>query len=312
MKFVQLGSSDLNVSAMCLGCLEFGTTIARDAAFAVLDAYFEAGGRFLDTSNNYAFWAEGGKGGESESLLGEWIGMRGNRDELVIATKVGAQPTVPGSGFEAAEGLGAKAIAAAADLSLHRLGVDQIDLYYVHIEDLKVPTEQTLEALETLRKSGKIREIGCSNHSSWRIEEARQLSATRGYSSYQVVQQRHSYLQPKQSADLGPQKVVSTELAGYLAFRGNLTLVAYSTLLTGVYEGAPLPERYDTPDNRKRLLKVEAAAKALGVTPNQVVLAWLMQQANTIPLIATRSVDRLRDYLKAAEITQEALTAQAL
>src|SRR4051812_35215959 len=119
----------------CLGCMNFGTRVPEDAAFAVLDRFLERGGRFVDTANNYAFWEPGGHGGESERLLGRWLASRGSRDDIVLATKAGANPTVPGTGLETAEGLAGPAIEQAIDASLQRLGTDHVDLYYAHVDD---------------------------------------------------------------------------------------------------------------------------------------------------------------------------------
>ena len=184
MKTQRLGDSNLQVSIFCLGTLEFGTRVPRDDSFAILDAYHEAGGRFIDTANNYAFWHEGARGGESETLLGDWIAMRRNRSQLVVATKIGAQPTVPGAGFEAAEGLSAPVVAKAVEDCLKRLKLERIDLCYAHIDDRTVPLEETLGAFEDLRSAGKIRELGCSNHTAWRIEQARNISRAHGWRPY--------------------------------------------------------------------------------------------------------------------------------
>lgn len=129
------GPSGPVVSALCLGALPFGTTVDEKTSFAILDRFVEAGGDLIDTADNYAFWAPGGTGDESESTVGRWLASRRLYDKVVISTKVGARPTVPGSGLETAEGLSAPVIRKAAEASLRRLGTDRIDLYWTHIED---------------------------------------------------------------------------------------------------------------------------------------------------------------------------------
>ena len=135
MNELPLGDSGATVSALCLGTMFFGTTVDEETAFAVLDRYYDAGGRFFDTANNYAVWIDEGEGGESEALLGRWMRERGNRDDIFLATKVGGWHD---------EGLGAAAIARGIEGSLERLGTDRVDLYYAHVEDRSVPQEETV------------------------------------------------------------------------------------------------------------------------------------------------------------------------
>ncbi|HEX8044880.1 aldo/keto reductase [Rhizobium sp.] len=308
MKTKKLGNSGLQLSEICLGCLDFGTRLDQQTSFELLDAYYEAGGRFLDTANNYAFWAPNGVGGESEKILGTWLRDRGARHEMTIATKVGAQPTIPGAGFEAAEGLGAAAIARAAELSLSRLGLDHIDLYYAHIQDDAVPQEETLSAFERLHSDGKVGTIACSNHSLGQIVEATEISKRNGWPSYRCLQQRFTYLQPAPGANFAPQKTVDTELQTYLQ-AANMPLITYATLLGGAYETGELPPAYDTSENQTRIARVRTAAKALGLSPSQVVLAWARLSAGAIPLLATASVQRLMQGIATLNIKKEDLLA---
>lgn len=302
MRTLRFGGSDLEVSALALGCMEMGTRIPEEESFAVLDAYRDAGGRFLDTANNYAFWIGDGRGGESEKVLGEWMRARGARDEMVVATKVGAQPTVPGTSLETAEGLGARAIREAAEGSLRRLGIEQIDLYYAHVDDVHTPMEEPLRAFEDLRAAGKVREIACSNHEPHRVAEALAVSATHGWQPYRGLQQRMSYLIPDQAHDLGVQKVCDLDTEAFLAAHPGLTLVTYSAMLGGAYDTGRLPDGYDTPANLRRLDAVRGVSRALGVTPGQVVLAWLLRRPGTVPLVATSSPDRLREQMDALTV----------
>lgn len=287
MNELPLGDSGATVSALCLGTMFFGTTVDEETSFAVLDRYYDAGGRFFDTANNYAVWVDEGGGGESESLLGRWMRERGNRDDIFLATKVGGWHD---------EGLGAKAIARGIEGSLERLGTDRVDLYYAHVEDRSVPLEETVGAFGELVAAGKVRHVGCSNHPAWRIERARGLDGVR----YCCVQQRYSYLRPRPGADFGRQLPASEELLDYCENEG-VGLLAYSVLLGGAYtrDDRPLPEPYEADAGRLETLR--AVAEETGATPNQVVLAWLLR-GGVIPLIAASSEEQLAENLGALEV----------
>lgn len=286
MHDLPLGDSGATVSALCLGTMFFGTSVDEDTSFRLLDRYYDAGGRFFDTANNYAAWIEGGEGGESEALLGRWMRERGNRDDIFLATKVGGWHD---------EGLGATAIARGIDGSLERLGTDRVDLYYAHVEDRSVPVEETVGAFGELVAAGKVRHVGCSNHPAWKIERARGLDG-----AYCCVQQRHSYLRPNPWADFGRQLPASPELLEYCAAEG-VGLLAYSVLLGGAYtrDDRPLPEPYKADAGRLETLR--AVAEETGATPNQVVLAWLLR-GGVIPLIAASSEEQLTENLGAFEV----------
>ena len=204
MKSTTLGA--LTISNMQLGAMYFGSKTPEKMSRSLLDRFVDAGGNFIDTSNNYSFWVEGGCGEESETVLGRWLKTRGRRDDLVIATKVGAKPSTPEAGLTDVQGLSPAVIEKNVDQSLARLGTDYIDLYYAHVDDRKTPLEETLAGFDRLIKAGKVREIACSNYVPWRIEEARQTSlCQRSMPAYVAVQARHSYFQPKFGADFGIQ-----------------------------------------------------------------------------------------------------------
>jgi aryl-alcohol dehydrogenase-like predicted oxidoreductase len=293
MDQLQLGDSGASVSALCLGTMFFGSSVDEPTSFRLLDRYYDAGGRFFDTANNYAYWLEGWEGGESESLLGRWMEQRGNRDELFLATKVGAYGD---------EGLSAQAIRGGIEASLRRLGTDHVDLYYAHVDDRTTPQEETVGAFGELVAAGSVRHLGCSNHMAWRIEAARRTARELGSSPYCCVQQRHSYLRPARGADLGRQLPVTEELLDYCASEG-VGLLAYSVLLTGAYsrDDRPLPEAYAHEAGRLETLR--AVAEEAGATPNQVVLAWMMQGTpRVIPLIGASSEEQLAENLGALEV----------
>ena len=172
MRKLSLGHSGLEVSALPLGTLMLGTKVDRDASFAILDGYYDAGGRFLDTANNYSFWWDA-EGGESETVIGEWMKERGNRDELIITSKVGFN--TPAVGHSLSE----ITILSELEGTLARLQTEYVDLYYAHKDNREDPLEETLHTFHRLHRQGKIRAIGCSNHRAWRVEKARQVSRGR-------------------------------------------------------------------------------------------------------------------------------------
>lgn len=315
MQTMKLGHSGLEVSAMALGCMYFGTSIDEQQSFRLLDQYVDAGGRFLDTANNYAFWVEGFQGGESEQLLGRWFNARKNRDEIFLATKVGFNmpPRVPVS-------LSRQTIIEQCENSLRQLQTDHIDLYYAHTDDRDTPLEETLEALDQLMKQGKIRAVACSNTLAWRIEQARTLSRMHGWPEYCAVQQRHSYLTPKSNVRKHSNGQVSTtiDLIDYaIEHADDFVIIPYSILMGGIYAGSDnrIPGNYSVEDYSQaevsaKLKVLREVAAEVGATPNQVVIAWLMQNTpRMLPLISSSSQERLQENIEAANVT---LTAEQI
>mgnify|MGYP005842163647 FL=1 len=307
MRTVPLGHTGIEVSALCLGAMYFGTRTDEATSLALLDQYVAAGGSFIDTANIYAHWVEGGQGGESESLLGRWMKARGNRAELFIASKVGFE--YPG----VERGLSARRIEAECDKSLRRLGVEAIDLYYAHVDDRRTPLDETLEAFDRLAQAGKVRFVGASNYTAWRLEEARAISAIRGYAAFCCVQQRHTYLRPKPGANFDPQLAANDDLLDYCRTRkAEVALLAYSPLLGGAYTrpDRPVPDQYTGPDTDARLAALRTVAAAHGATPNQIVLAWMLHSDPvTIPVFAASTPEQMAENLGALDI---ALTAEQM
>lgn len=298
------------VSVLSLGAMLFGSATDEATSYAILDRYVEAGGTFIDTSDNYAFWQDGGQGGQSEELLGRWRRSRGVGDEVVIATKLGARPLAPGTSYlDNPEGLSAKVIRESAERSRERLGVEKIDLLYAHIEDRTVPLRETVEGFAELVGEGTVGLLGASNHRAWRVERARAIAAAAGLPGYEVLQYHRSYLPRRLDlpGDLDPDGdvgFVGPDLASYLRAEPQLTLVAYSPLLKGAYAR---PERlgaeYDLPSTPARLAALGAVAAETGATVNQVVLAWLLgSEVPTIPLVGFSSVAQLDESLAAVDL----------
>ncbi|TVQ25962.1 MAG: aldo/keto reductase [Spirochaetaceae bacterium] len=307
MKTIALGDSGIDVSTLCLGILPFGTKVDRDTSFAILDAYYDAGGRFIDTANNYSKWHANGVGTESETVLGEWMAARRNRDDLVIATKVGFNRADIGPS------LSRTTIEAESAGSLKRLQTDRIDLYYAHADIRSDPLDQTLRAFDALVRSGKVRAIGCSNYRAWRIAEARAHSAANGWASYCCVQQRHSYLRPRPGASFGAQTSSNEDLIDYCRERPEVRLLAYSPLLNGAYTRADrdFPRQYPGAETDARIAVLRRIAGDLGATENQVIYAWMLAgNPAVIPLTAPTTLDQLTENLGALTValTEELVT----
>lgn len=298
MKRIPLGLSGVEVSALCLGAMYFGTRQDEPVSFRLLDQYLDAGGDFIDTANIYSHWVPGFAGGESESLLGRWIQQRGNRSKVFLATKVGFDyDHVP-------RGASAKLIEQECEKSLRRLGIETIDLYYIHKDDRGTPLQETLGALERLVQSGKVRYIGASNFTAWRLEEARWISQQNGWSEFCCLQQRHTYLRPRPGTTFDPQAAINDDLLDYGRSRP-LTLLAYSALLSGAYTRSDraIGDPYRGPDSDARLAALRQVAQHKQVTPNQVVLAWMLHSSPRIlPLIAASTPQQLEENIGALEV----------
>jgi len=305
MKKVKLGHTDEMVSTLCLGMMYLGTKQNIDESFALLDQYIEAGGNFLDTANIYAHWIPGGRGGESEICLGQWLKARGNREQVFIATKIGfPYQGVPRS-------LKADLIVEECNKSLQRMGIETIDLYYAHNDDRGTPLEETLEAFHRLVQAGKVRYIGASNYLAWRLEEAWWTSRQHGWPTYQCVQQRHTYIRKKHGTTFDPQVAANEDLLDYCRNR-EITLLAYSALLSGAYtrEDRQFDDNYLGADTENRVSTLRAVAREIEATPNQIVLAWMLaSDPLVLPLIAASTTEQMDENLKALDIqlTEEEL-----
>jgi aryl-alcohol dehydrogenase-like predicted oxidoreductase len=295
MRTQQLGHTGKDVSALCLGAMFFGSRTDKETSYRVLDHYLDAGGTFIDTANTYARWIEGFQGGESETLLGEWMTQRGNRSALFIASKVGFDYQ------DVSIGLSARQIEEECNKSLKRMNIETIDLYYAHKDDPATPLEETMEAFDRLISAGKVRFIGASNYLAWRLERARWISETNSWAQFCCIQQRHTYLPMRPGASSGRQDVANNDLFQYCSDTGT-TLLAYSVLLGGAYtrDDRPLSEGYISPDNEQRLAVLHTVAREIGATPNQVVLCWMMQSSPPVlPLIAASSEEQLAENIGA-------------
>ena len=298
MKTIPLGNTGVRVSAMCMGTIYLGAREDQATSYRLMDQYVDAGGSFFDTANIYSWWLPGCAGGECETLLGEWMCERRNRSRVFVASKVGFQ--YPG----VERGLTRRQIETECDKSLRRMGIDTIDLYYSHVDDLNTPVEETMEAFDRLVQAGKVRFIGASNFAAWRLEGARWTSRNHGWAEYVCVQQRHTYLRPKPGASFSPQVAANGDLLDYCRSRG-ITLLAYSPLLNGAYTrpDRPVPAQYLGLDTDARLAALRAIAQEINATPNQVVLAWMSHSdPAVIPVFAASTDEQLRENLGALDL----------
>jgi len=306
------GHTSFEVSALCLGTMFMGTRTDEETSFAILDRFVEAGGTFIDTANNYNAWV-GGYGRDSEDVIGRWLAARGNRDELRIATKLGAakkDPALPLSNTPPTnyQGLAASTVDREARESLRHLGTDRIDLLYGHVDDRETPLEETVGAFGKLVDEGIVGIPGISNVALWRLVEARETAARLGVAPYGAVQQSHSYVYPR------PQPVrtswATPELLDYAASTGTdgrpgLTVLAYSPLHQGVFvrDDKPFYDGADHAGSRERVAVLRAVAAELGATPNQVALAWLLGGEHpVIPVFGASSVAQLDEALGAVDL----------
>jgi aryl-alcohol dehydrogenase-like predicted oxidoreductase len=321
MQKVELGRTGERVSQLALGAMQMGNATDEKDSLRILDGYVEAGGSFIDTADCYEWWGfRGSRGGQSEELLGRWMRDGGHRDRLFLATKGSGMPAYSPELWDADgeanwdlarrtfAGAGADTLRHALDGSLRRLGTDHVDLYYVHVDDVSTPLEETLEALAGLVRAGKVRHLGWSNVRTWRMERIKQLCERNGCPAPVALQQQHSYLRPR----AGSQSVSITgvEQLDWLRANDDVTLVAYSPILKGIYDdggkrnGHWAMTEYEGPDAGARIAVLTDVAAEVGVTPNQLVVSWLMHQAGprVIPLIGPRTPEQFEDALPALEV----------
>jgi aryl-alcohol dehydrogenase-like predicted oxidoreductase len=296
----RLGCTDLQVFPLNLGGNVFLWTADRAASFAVLDAYRAAGGNFIDTADVYSAWAPGHRGGESEDLIGAWLKERRCRSEMVIATKVGAG----GPGLR--PGLSADQIRRGCDLSLQRLGLDHLDLYYAHRDDTATPLEETLEGFDALVRAGKVRWIGASNFAAPRLEAALDCSAREKLAAYAVVQPEYN---------LVARDGFEGALAALCTARrlGVCTYYALASgFLTGKYGGDETPtsprlarvkSRLSDPAAMAVLESARGVARRRGATVAQVAIAWQLHRPEvTTPIASATSTAQLQELLGSLQV----------
>ena len=300
MMRVALGKTGLQVHPLCLGGNVFGWSANAAQSQEVLSTYESAGGNFIDTADMYSEWQTGNIGGESETIIGDWMRARGNRSEMVIATKVAKLSTRPG--------LSAANIAAAAEDSLRRLGTDYIDIYYAHHDDEETPLEESLTAFNELVTAGKVRYLAASNYSAARLQEALKISRDLGMSEYLL-------LQPNYNA------IVRKEYEGDLmavAVKEDIPVLPYFSLAAGFLTGKYQPgvevdsvRAGDMPDYKNDrgwaiLNALTEIAKQENTSIAAVALGWLRAQPGVVtPIASARTTEQLAEILPVVELSAE-------
>ena len=310
MKTCRLGATGLDVSPLCLGTNVFGWTADEKTSFAILDAFVAAGFKFIDTADTYSRWAPGNKGGESETIIGNWLKRTGNRSKVIVATKVGMEMG-PGE-----KGLSKPYILRAVERSLERLQTDYIDLYQSHQDDPATPLEETLGACAELIKQGKVRAIGASNYTADRLAAALEASEKHGYPRYESLQPHYNqYERAGYEAALEP-----------LCLAKRLGVIPYFSLASGFLTGKYRSEsdlsksprgqgvkKYLDERGLRILAALDQVARKLHSTPGKVSLAWLLARPSiTAPIASATSVEQLRDLIDATNLMLDAESIELL
>ncbi len=296
----RLGNSGLEVAPLAFGGNVFGWTVDEPTSFKLLDAFVGAGFDFIDTADVYSIWAPGNRGGESETILGKWLRQKGNRDKVIIATKVGMAMGAND------RGLSKPYILRAVEDSLRRLQTDYIDLYQSHEDDPATPLEETLEAYDQLIRQGKVRAIGASNYNAERLSHALEVSVQQGYPAYQSLQPLYN---------LYDRTEFETKLEPVCRARG-LGVISYFSLasgfLTGKYRSkndlansarSGYVEKYLNDRGFRILAALDQVAKEKGSTPSKVALAWLIARPSvTAPIASATNLEQLNDLVRATEL----------
>jgi len=296
----EIGKSGIQVVPFAFGGNVFGWTIDEPTSFNILDAFVDKGLDFIDTADVYSKWAPGNKGGESETILGNWIKKSRKRDKIILATKVG-KPMA-----EDKKGLSKAYITQAVEASLKRLQTDYIDLYQSHEDDKNTPLEETLSTFTDLIKQGKVRAIGASNYSGARLQEALDISTKNGFASYQCLQPEYNLYEREQ---------YETELEP-VCLKNNVGVINYYSLASGFLTGKYRSEadlqkstrgqgvkQYLNDRGFKILAALDEVSAQHHTTPASIALAWVLARPGiTAPIASATSLKQLDETTKALEI----------
>ncbi|GGC70213.1 aldo/keto reductase [Pedobacter quisquiliarum] len=305
----KLGNTDLHVAPIAFGGNVFGWTIDEQTSFGILDRFVDAGFNLIDTANVYSRWKQGNQGGESETIIGNWLKSRQNRDQVIIATKVGADM---GNGKDISKANILKEV----DNSLRRLQTDYIDLYFSHYDDEQTPATETLEAYDELIKAGKVRWIGASNFSAARLKESLEVSKSTGLPKYEVFQPEYN-LYNREQYETAYEPIIKEYQLG---------VTNYYALASGFLSGKYRSEEDLNKSQRgggiksflnergfKILDALDQVAERQGTQPASVAIAWLIARPSvTAPIASVTSTDQLKDLEHAANIQLSADDIQLL
>lgn len=296
----QLGKSGLEVSPLCFGGNVFGWTVDEQASFKLLDAFVSAGFDFIDTADVYSRWASGNKGGESEAIIGKWMKQRGNRDKIIVATKVGMEMGPDKKGLEKSY------ILRSVEDSLRRLQTDYIDLYQSHQDDPETPLAETLEAYAQLIEQGKVRAIGASNYSAGRLTESLKVSEQNRFPRYESLQPLYNlYDRADYEKELEP-----------ICREKGLGVISYYSLASGFLTGKYRSEedlsksvrgkgvkKYLNERGFRILKALDEVASQHDSTPARIALAWLIARPGiTAPIVSATSLEQLNDLVEATKL----------
>jgi aryl-alcohol dehydrogenase-like predicted oxidoreductase len=308
----QLGSSSLDIVPLIFGGNVFGWTLDQDASFGILDAFKDLGFNAIDTANNYSHWVPGNKGGESETIIGNWLQERGGRDGVVLMTKVGGR-----FGYDSKPNVKGAYIKEEVENSLMRLRTDYIDLYQTHYDDEATPVEETLRAYEELIQEGKVRFIGASNMSPERLVESLDTSAEKGLPSYVSLQPEYNLFD----------RAKFEHLYEKITFEKQIAVIPYYSLasgfLTGKYtteadfgqsaRGAGIQEKYWNDRGRRVVAALNEVAHAYSVSASAVALAWLLAQRTvTAPIASATKNQHMNAFVEAVNLRLDAASLAKL
>jgi len=299
---INLANTDLTVYPLCLGGNVFGYSADKQNSEAVLSFYADNGGNFIDTADMYSQWAPGHIGGESERIIGDWMAKRGNRQKMIIATKVSKLDTRPG--------LKAANIRAACDESLKRLKSDYIDLYYAHQDDLDTPLEESLGAFDELIKAGKVRYIAASNFTPERLQESLDISKANGLSSYIASQDQYNLMEREYEKGLMPtiEKNNLSQIPFYGLARGFLTGKYRPGVSVESVRASGVASNYANERGWNLLSKLDQIAKDKKTTVAAISLAWLRAQPTVAtPIASATKLEQIKEIMPIVELSNQEL-----
>lgn len=299
---IKLANSDLELHPLCLGGNVFGFSADVANSEVVLDYYFDNGGNFIDTADMYSQWAPGHVGGESETIIGNWMKRRGNRTKMIIATKVAKLDTRPG--------LKPENIKAACNDSLRRLQTDYIDLYYAHQDDLDTPIEETLGAFDSLIKAGKVRYIAASNFTPARLQESLDTAKKLNLSSYIASQDQYNLMDREYEKSLKPTLKANglSQIPFYGLARGFLTGKYRPGVTVDSVRATGVANSYANERGWALLEKLDQIARAKNCSVAAVSLAWLRAQPTVAaPIASATKLEQIREIMQVVELTPEEL-----
>jgi len=307
----ELGRAGIQVPVLTFGGNVFGWTVDQTASFSLLDALLDHNLNFIETADVYSAWVEGNQGGESETIIGNWLKKTGKRDQIVLATKVG-KPMGEGK-----VGLSPRYIKDAVEASLRRLQTDYIDLYQSHDDDADTPLAETMAAFDALIKEGKVRAVGASNYSAPRLAEALKVSKENGLARYETLQPLYN-LYDRKVYEEALEKVVTDNGLGVINFYG-----LAAGFLTGKYRtqadaskslrGESVIARYLDERGLKVLRGLDQVAEKHGAQPGQVALAWQIARPSiTSPIVSATSLQQLNELAQAATLKLDDADIQTL